>query len=669
VAIYNASYGLITISEADGSIPTLVTSECSDTSYGTIYLANSGASISARLIIQGGTVSNTNDDWFMKTIRNDSAGAVYISGGEVRGYEYAIWNNSTGAVNISGGAVTSINYSSIYNNSSGSVNISGGTVSATDGVAIYNGSTGLITISEADSGAPTLVTSACSDKDYGTIYLADYGTSADARLIIEGGKVENTCASSLARTVYNGSTGSVNVTGGEVSITGPYCCAIISANTGSINVSGGMVSAPSGYPLGSLSTGSINVSGGTVSTTTGYAIYNDAGGSVNITGGNIGATATSGRAIYNRLSGTVNVSGGNISATSGWAIYNDSTGAVNVSGGNISATSGWAIYNRSSGVVNISGGEIRATTGMAIYNGWTGSVTVSGGTVSATDGQAIWNNSTGTINISEADPDVPTLVTSANTSATSGTIHLFNAGGAVYISGGMANNTAGGNVIYPLQPLLTNGDNVHITVVPEALATAGVTKAFNGAPSTLAPAFKGLIVITKAQWYKDNEPIDGATSMTLAVTEIEDSGVYVLKVWYWADGAESAVPVEATMNVSITLKVNTLTFNSNGGSAVSAQTSSMKTPADSLRPEDPTKDGYTFGGWFTDNGTFAVPFLFGEPIDDDITIFAKWTIVGGNTGGSEGDGGGLPIVLIVVIIAVIAAAGFAAYWFLLRKKP
>jgi len=552
IAIYLASVSVITIS----GTTTKVTSANTSSTGGTICLAGIGTSNAARLIVQGGTVENT------------STGDSYAN---------TVYNSSPGAVNVSGGTVSATTGTAIRNNSTGAVNVSGGTVSATTGTAIYNSKEGVITI----SGTTTSVTSANSSNTSGTICLASSGSSTDARLNIEGGIVRNTSTNSSTdnNAIYNNSAGAVNISGGTVSTTdgvaisnnssgavnitsgtlttGGTVVTIYNTSTGTVNVSGGTVTSTGYYAIINYSAGTLNFSGGTVTGSSVYSAINNYG-TMNVSGGTLSATgggraitnygtltitggtvsATTGTAIYN-TSGAVNVSGGTISVTtSGVAIYNNGVGPVNVSGGTVSAESGNALFNYASGQIFVSGGEVSATAGKAIYNNSTGAVNVSGGTVSATDGEAIFNAGAGTINISEADPDVPTLVTSANTSDTSGTIYLNNAGGAVYITGGMANNTAGGNVIWPLQPLLEDGDNVHITV-PIAVTSkrADVAKSYDGSPVTLSASFKGLIIFIEAQWYKNGEPVPGATSMTLDVTEIGDSGVYELKVKYWGDGA------------------------------------------------------------------------------------------------------------------------------------
>ena len=68
----------------------------------------------------------------------------------------------------------------------------------------------------------------------------------------------------------------------------------------------------------------------------------------------------------------------------------------------------------------------------------------------------------------------------------------------------------------------------------------------------------------------------------------------------------------------------TVTFNSNGGSAVTSQT--VDNGAKATEPADPTKSGYTFGGWYK-NADCTEAFNFDTTITADITLYAKWTAV------------------------------------------
>ena len=239
IAINNVSAGLITISEANPDMPTLITSENFNSAEGTIYLGSLGMSGEAILIMNGGVVTNNGSSGNARAIRNDSRGAVNITGGRVHAPRgRGIDNQGFGTVNISGGTVSSQfgGSSSIHNASFGTVNISGGTVSTDSswalhmtGNSIVNISGGtvmtrwgrainaagscFITISESDPEVPTLISSTNGSTGIGTITLL--GTS---RLVINGGKIMDTADSENSCGIYSSSKGSIHISGAHTSI-------------------------------------------------------------------------------------------------------------------------------------------------------------------------------------------------------------------------------------------------------------------------------------------------------------------------------------------------------------------------------------------------------------------------------------------------------------------
>lgn len=80
----------------------------------------------------------------------------------------------------------------------------------------------------------------------------------------------------------------------------------------------------------------------------------------------------------------------------------------------------------------------------------------------------------------------------------------------------------------------------------------------------------------------------------------------------------------------------TVAFNSNGGSA--CDTKFVATADGKLvKPADPTRDGYTFGGWFTDEACTQA-YDFSTPVTADLTLYAKWTKNAVNPDGNGGSG-------------------------------
>lgn len=80
----------------------------------------------------------------------------------------------------------------------------------------------------------------------------------------------------------------------------------------------------------------------------------------------------------------------------------------------------------------------------------------------------------------------------------------------------------------------------------------------------------------------------------------------------------------------------TVVFNSNGGSACNTK---FVATADGklVKPADPTRDGYTFGGWYTDEACTRA-YDFATPVSADLTLYAKWTKNATSPGGNGGAG-------------------------------
>ncbi|MBN3490882.1 endonuclease [Acholeplasma equirhinis] len=71
----------------------------------------------------------------------------------------------------------------------------------------------------------------------------------------------------------------------------------------------------------------------------------------------------------------------------------------------------------------------------------------------------------------------------------------------------------------------------------------------------------------------------------------------------------------------------TVTFDSNGGSAVPAQV--LEFGEKVVEPANPTRSGYEFVHWYTT--TEDMPFNFNFPVSADFTLYAKWNALGEDT--------------------------------------
>src|SRR5690554_2410507 len=79
-----------------------------------------------------------------------------------------------------------------------------------------------------------------------------------------------------------------------------------------------------------------------------------------------------------------------------------------------------------------------------------------------------------------------------------------------------------------------------------------------------------------------------------------------------------------TLYAKWTLNSYTLSYDSNGGSPVTAITQDYATTI--IQPNDPIRQGYTFGGWYSDS-SLTTAYTFTTMPAEDITLYAKWNII------------------------------------------
>ncbi len=77
-----------------------------------------------------------------------------------------------------------------------------------------------------------------------------------------------------------------------------------------------------------------------------------------------------------------------------------------------------------------------------------------------------------------------------------------------------------------------------------------------------------------------------------------------------------------TLHAKWTINSYTISFNSNGGSAVASIIQNYGTAV--TQPADPTKTGYTFAGWYADAGLTS-SYTFTTMPAQNTTLYAKWT--------------------------------------------
>ncbi len=110
--------------------------------------------------------------------------------------------------------------------------------------------------------------------------------------------------------------------------------------------------------------------------------------------------------------------------------------------------------------------------------------------------------------------------------------------------------------------------------------------------------------------------IKADTSLNLSVTE--ENGIKTYKFTTKEDKPEDkpSTSTSSTRKTTYTIK-----FDTNGGNKIKNER--VKLNKKVTRPEDPTKDGYTFAGWFK-NEELTREYNFDSKVTKSFTLYAKW---------------------------------------------
>lgn len=91
----------------------------------------------------------------------------------------------------------------------------------------------------------------------------------------------------------------------------------------------------------------------------------------------------------------------------------------------------------------------------------------------------------------------------------------------------------------------------------------------------------------------------------------------------WSSPLPKTVTADADYTAQWEANNNAVTFVTNGGTDVAGQT--VQTDEKIKKPSDPTRTGYTFGDWYTDQSCTKAWNFDSDKVSDAMTLYAKWT--------------------------------------------
>lgn len=207
------------------------------------------------------------------------------------------------------------------------------------------------------------------------------------------------------------------------------------------------------------------------------------------------------------------------------------------------------------------------------------------------------------------------------------------------IVGGEANGSAALAIID-----LNNGfATTLITTADGSQLTAGILGGIKGAPLVSAQA-DGTYVYFTVNYGETSDFVNytsGGGVYRYKLGDAEASGVFSATGHYNCCDSPIACDSKGNLyyiNDSGTLfKLNAgmkVSFNTGEGSKVDFQTTAANGSV--TKPADPTREGYTFAGWYTD-AACTKAYDFATAVTSDLTLYAKWTKNEASSSGSSSD--------------------------------
>ena len=193
-----------------------------------------------------------------------------------------------------------------------------------------------------------------------------------------------------------------------------------------------------------------------------------------------------------------------------------------------------------------------------------------------------------------------------------------------YTFAGWASVDGGGAETFPFAPGVTSNITMYARWVGSDNAVTFDSKSGSSVTSTVFPS-GGTV---------DEPTAPTKSGFTFEGWAATDGGSVI--TFPYSPGVTTAI----TLYAKWTAASNAVTFDSKGGSSVSAST--FLSGGSVSEPTAPTKSDYTFAGWSATDGGSAVSFPYSPGVTTDITLFARWTAVSQSSSGGGGGGSSSP---------------------------
>ena len=221
---------------------------------------------------------------------------------------------------------------------------------------------------------------------------------------------------------------------------------------------------------------------------------------------------------------------------------------------------------------------------------------------------------------------------------TDGEIELYFSANSGYKLPEQVSITMGGNPLSE-DAFAWEAEEGLLYIIPDGGITGNLVITIEGCELLAVPTNLNATKITSSSAVLTWDNIEHAEQYQVHVTDDDDSTEDIItttsNTYFEITGLKSASPylwgvtpiatgycgITQEAEYFETLDVYTVTFNSNGGTAVEPQT--VDAGSKITAPANPSAAGYTFNYWYTTDAN--VPFDFNTPITGNTTLNAKWT--------------------------------------------